>query len=109
MRDRAKEKQRGQSRSLGEEYLSKGGGGGEGRNGRSALSSESGRVICEDAAGARNHVGSATPEGARGTHGPGRCRERDRQILIVIMGSDVPRSWHVYASRFEAALATNRG
>ena len=83
--------------------------GGGGRSGRSALLSSSGRVICEDAPVVVITWDLPAPEGARGPHGPSHCRERDRQILIVIMASDVPRSWHVYASRFEAALATNRG
>ena len=63
-------------------------------------------MICEDAPAVVITWDLRAPEGARGPYrGPLR-RERDRQILIVIMGSDVPRSWHVYASRFEAALAT---
>lgn len=75
-----------------------------GRSGRRGL--EAVGVICEDAPAVVITWDLRAPEGARGPYrGPLR-RERDRQILIVIMGSDVPRSWHVYASRFEAALAT---
>lgn len=75
-----------------------------GRNGRRGL--EAVGVICEDAPAVVITWDLRAPEGARGPYRGRLRRERDRQILIVIMGSDVPRSWHVYASRFEAALAT---
>lgn len=64
-------------------------------------------VICEDAPAAVitwDLPGAVSPEGARGHDVTRRGAEASRRILIVIMGSDVPRSWHVYASRFAAAL-----